>query len=193
MRWARTASLSVRTSGQGQNAVEAALIQDCVRYQLTKAHGVVSVVLPIGGRDHQATVDPVELRLRHSADEGRAGHPRLRTATSADRALCRDGRKPSTWYAAGYRRGGERHRGLLVVKSDKGAASRSATSAASVSCPTHARADLNSTAKAKLGIVMSRYGQNALEVISSQGKDRREIGPGLPKASACTPFMTAPN
>ena len=55
-------------------------IQDWyVRYQLTKAHGVAEVA-SIGGfvQTYQVTVDPVKLRsLRHPADEGVAGDPRL--------------------------------------------------------------------------------------------------------------------
>ena len=72
--------------GAKRTLAELRTIQDWfLRYQLTKAPGVAEVA-SVGGfvQQYQVIVDPAQAaRLRHPAGEGRAGDPRLATATSA--------------------------------------------------------------------------------------------------------------
>ncbi|ABD68165.1 Heavy metal efflux pump CzcA [Rhodoferax ferrireducens T118] len=157
-------------------------IQDWyVRYQLTKAHGVAEVA-SVGGfvQTYQVTVDPVKLRAY--------GIPLMKVAQ-----VIRDSNRDvggravemaETEYMVrgkGYLRGkGDIE--LLVVKSDKGTPVLIRDIARVELTPDERRGltELNGEGEVVSGIAMSRYGQNALEVISNLKAKIAEIGPGLP-------------
>ena len=157
-------------------------IQDWyLRYQLTKAHGVAEVA-SIGGfvQTYQVTVDPVKLRAY--------GIPLMKVA-QAIRDSNRDvgGRAiemAETEYMVrgkGYLRGkGDIE--MLVVKSDKGTPVLIRDIARVELTPDERRGvtELNGDGEVVSGIVMARYGQNALEVISNIKEKIAEVAPGLP-------------
>lgn len=158
-------------------------IQDWyVRYQLTKAHGVAEVA-SVGGfvQTYQVTVDPVKLRAY--------GIPLMKVAQ-----VIRDSNRDvggravemaETEYMVrgkGYLRG-KSDLELLVVKSEKGTPVLIRDIARVELVPDERRGltELNGEGEVVSGIVMSRYGQNALEVISNVKAKIAEIGPGLPE------------
>ncbi len=158
-------------------------IQDWyVRYQLAKAHGVAEVS-SIGGfvQTYQVTVDPVKLRAY--------GIP-LMKVTQVIRDSNRDvgGRAiemAETEYMVrgkGYLRGkGDIE--MLVVKSDKGTPVLIRDIARVELVPDERRGltELNGEGEVVSGIVMARYGQNALEVIHNIKQKITEISAGLPE------------
>ena len=158
-------------------------IQDWfVRYQLTKAHGV-SEVASIGGfvQTYQVTVDPVKLRSY--------GIPLMKVGQ-----VIRDSNRDvggravemaETEYMVrgkGYLRG-KSDIEMLVVKSDKGTPVLIRDIGRVELMPDERRgvSELNGEGEVVSGIAMSRYGQNALEVIHNLKAKIAEIGPGLPE------------
>ncbi|MDO8788444.1 MAG: efflux RND transporter permease subunit [Sulfuritalea sp.] len=164
-------------------------IQDWyLRYQLTKAHGVAEVA-SIGGfvQTYQVTVDPVKLRAY--------GIPLMKVA-QAIRDSNRDvgGRAiemAETEYMVrgkGYLRGkGDIE--MLVVKSDKGTPVLIRDVARVELAPDERRGltELNGEGEVVSGIVMARYGQNALEVIHNIKEKIAEVAPGLPPGVSIEP------
>ncbi len=157
-------------------------IQDWyVRYQLSKAHGVAEVA-SIGGfvQTYQVTVDPNKLRAY--------GIPLMKVA-QAIRDSNRDvgGRvveMAETEYMVrgrGYLRGKD-DIDMLVVKSDKGTPVLIRDIARVELAPDERRGltELNGEGEVVSGIVMARYGQNALEVIHNVKEKIAEISAGLP-------------
>ncbi|MFT3847365.1 MAG: efflux RND transporter permease subunit [Propionivibrio sp.] len=157
-------------------------IQDWfVRYQLSKAHGVAEVA-SIGGfvQTYQVTVDPVKLRAY--------GIPLMKVGQ-----VIRDSNRDvggravemaETEYMVrgkGYLRDRSDIENL-VVKSDKGTPVLIRDIARVEFVPDERRgvAELNGEGEVVSGIAMSRYGQNALEVIGNIKDKIAEIGPGLP-------------
>ena len=158
-------------------------IQDWfVRYQLAKAHGVAEVA-SIGGfvQTYQVTVDPVKLRAY--------GIPLMKVAQ-----VIRDSNRDvggrvvemaETEYMVrgkGYLRGkGDIE--MLVVKSEKGTPVLIRDIARVELAPDERRGltELNGEGEVVSGIVMSRYGQNALEVIHNVKDKIAEISSGLPE------------
>ncbi len=157
-------------------------IQDWyLRYQLTKAHGVAEVA-SIGGfvQTYQVTVDPVKLRAY--------GIPLMKVAQ-----VIRDSNRDvggrvvemaETEYMVrgrGYLRGMSDLE-LLVVKSEKGTPVLIRDIARVELGPDERRGltELNGEGEVVSGIVMARYGQNALEVISNIKQKIGEVSAGLP-------------
>jgi len=157
-------------------------IQDWfVRYQLTKAHGVAEVA-SVGGfvQTYQVTVDPVKLRSY--------GIPLMKVGQ-----VIRDSNRDvggravemaETEYMVrgkGYLRGKEDIE-LLVVKSEKGTPVLIRDIGRVELVPDERRGvtELNGEGEVVSGIAMSRYGENALEVIHNVKEKIAEIGPGLP-------------
>jgi Cu(I)/Ag(I) efflux system membrane protein CusA/SilA len=158
-------------------------IQDWyLRYQLTKAQGVAEVA-SIGGfvQTYQVTVDPVKLRAY--------GIPLMKVAQ-----VIRDSNRDvggrvvemaETEYMVrgkGYLRGkGDIE--LLVVKSEKGTPVLIRDIARVELAPDERRGltELNGEGEVVSGIVMARYGQNALEVISNIKEKIVEVSAGLPE------------
>jgi Cu(I)/Ag(I) efflux system membrane protein CusA/SilA len=152
-----------------------------IRYQLTKAQGVAEVA-SLGGfvQSYQVTVDPVKLRAY--------GIP-LSRVTQVVRDSNRDvgGRvveMAETEYMVrgrGYLRGrGDLEN--LVLKADKGTPVLIRDVARVEMVPEERRgvAELNGEGEVVSGIVMARYGQNALDVIGSVKEKIAEISAGLP-------------
>jgi len=158
-------------------------IQDWyVRYQLTKAHGVAEVA-SVGGfvQTYQVTVDPVKLRA--------FGIPLMKVA-QVIRDSNRDvgGRAVEMAETEYMVRGKGYLRGIsdiemLVVKADKGIPVLVRDIGRVELTPDERRGvtELNGEGEVVSGIAMSRYGQNALEVIANLKNKIREIGPGLPQ------------
>ncbi len=158
-------------------------IQDWyVRYQLTKAHGVAEVA-SIGGfvQTYQVTVDPLKLRSY--------GIP-LMKVSQVIRDSNRDvgGRvveMAETEYMVrgkGYLRG-KADIEMLVVKSEGGTPVLIRDIARVEMAPDERRgvSELNGEGEVVSGIVMSRFGQNALEVIHNIKLKVQEISVGLPE------------
>jgi len=158
-------------------------IQDWfVRYQLTKAHGVAEVA-SVGGfvQTYQVTVDPVKLRSY--------GVPLMKVAQ-----VIRDSNRDvggrvvemaETEYMVrgkGYLRGATDIENL-VVKSEKGTPVLIRDIARVELAPDERRGltELNGEGEVVSGIVMARYGQNALEVIHNIKEKITEISSGLPQ------------
>jgi len=158
-------------------------IQDWfVRYQLTKAHGVAEVA-SIGGfvQTYQVTVDPVKLRSY--------GVPLMKVAQ-----VIRDSNRDvggrvvemaETEYMVrgkGYLRGAADIENL-VVKSENGTPVLIRDIARVELAPDERRGltELNGEGEVVSGIVMARYGQNALEVIHNIKEKITEISSGLPE------------
>ena len=168
---------------KSKTLAELRAIQDWyVRYQLTKAPGVAEVA-SIGGfvQTYQVTVDPLKLRS--------FGIP-LSKVTQVIRESNRDvgGRvveMAETEYMVrgkGYLRGkGDLE--ALVVKADKGTPVLVRDIARVELAPDERRglSELNGEGEVVSGIAMSRYGQNALEVIHNLKTRIGEISAGLPE------------
>jgi Cu(I)/Ag(I) efflux system membrane protein CusA/SilA len=158
-------------------------IQDWyVRYQLTKAQGVAEVA-SVGGfvQSYQVTVDPVKLRAY--------GIP-MSKVSQVIRDSNRDvgGRvveMAETEYMVrgkGYLRGKEDIE-ALAVKSAKGTPVLIRDIARVELVPDERRgvAELNGEGEVVSGIAMSRFGQNALDVIHNLKSKVSEISAGLPE------------
>ncbi|MBI3480886.1 MAG: efflux RND transporter permease subunit, partial [Nitrosomonadales bacterium] len=169
--------------GVNKTLAELRTIQDWfLRYQLTKAHGVAEVA-SVGGfvQVYQVTVDPVKLRAY--------GIP-LMKVTQVIRDSNRDvgGRvveMAETEYMVrgrGYLRGAADLENL-VVKSEMGTPVLIRDIARVELGPDERRGltELNGEGEVVSGIVMARFGQNALEVISNVKAKIAEIAPGLPE------------
>ncbi|MDK9703034.1 MAG: CusA/CzcA family heavy metal efflux RND transporter [Sulfuritalea sp.] len=169
-----------------KSLAELRTIQDWfIRYQLTKAPGVAEVA-SIGGfvQQYQVVVDPVKLRAYGIA---------LPTVAKAIRESNRDvgGRvveMAETEYMVrgrGYLRGSTDIENL-VVKATVGQGGGTPVLIRDIARvelgPDERRGitELNGEGEVVSGIAMSRYGQNALEVISNIKQKLAEIAPGLP-------------
>jgi copper/silver efflux system protein len=168
--------------GANRTLAELRTIQDWyVRYQLTKAQGVAEVA-SIGGfvQQYQVTVDPIKLRAY--------GVP-LSRVTQVIRDSNRDvgGRvveMAETEYMVrgmGYLRG-RSDLESLVVKAERGTPVLLRDIARVELGPDERRGltELNGEGEVVSAIVMSRYGQNALDVIRNIKAKIAEIAPGLP-------------
>jgi Cu(I)/Ag(I) efflux system membrane protein CusA/SilA len=157
-------------------------IQDWfVRYQLTKAQGVAEVA-SVGGfvKQYQVVVDPRKLQsygvpLNRLADVIRASNRDVggRVIEMAETEFVVRGR--------GYLRGVADIENL-VVKADKGVPVLVRDVAKVELGPDERRgiAELNGEGEVVAGIVVARYGQNALDVIHNVKAKVAEIASGLP-------------
>ena len=158
-------------------------IQDWyLRYQLTKAHGVAEVA-SVGGfvKQYQVVLDPRKLQAYGIS-------PSRITQVIRDSNRDVGGRvieMTETEYMVrgkGYLRGiGDLE--TLVVKADKGVPVLLKDLARVELAPDERRGftELNGEGEVVAGIAMSRYGQNALEVIQNIKEKLTEIAPGLPQ------------
>jgi copper/silver efflux system protein len=164
------------------NLAELRTMQDWyLRYQLTKAHGVAEVA-SIGGfvQQYQVTIDPVRLRAYNIP---------LSKVSQVIRDSNRDvgGRvveMAETEYMVrgkGYLRG-KADIENLVVKAERGTPVLLRDIARVELGPDERRGltELNGEGEVVSGIVMARYGQNALEVIRNVKDKIAEISAGLP-------------
>ncbi len=159
-----------------------------LRYQLTKAHGVAEVA-SIGGfvQQYQVVVDPARLRAY--------GIP-LEAVATAIRNSNRDvgGRvveMAETEYMVrghGYLRGAEDIENL-VLRAEGGTPVRVRDVARVELGPDERRgiAELNGEGEVVSGIVVARFGENALKVIDSVKERIEELKPGLPEGVEIVP------
>jgi len=159
-----------------------------LRYQLTKAHGV-SEVASIGGyvQQYQVVVDPARLRAY--------GIP-LEAVSAAIKGSNRDvgGRvveMAETEYMVrghGYLRGVEDIENL-VLRAEGGTPVRVRDVARVELGPDERRgiAELNGEGEVVSGIVVARFGENALAVIDSVKERIEELKPGLPEGVEIVP------
>ena len=169
--------------GKNRTLAELRTIQDWyVRYQLTKAPGVAEVA-SLGGfvQTYQVTVDPLKLRT--------FGIP-LSKVSQVIRDSNRDvgGRVVEMAETEFMVRGKGYLRGrsdieALVVKSDGGTPVLIRDIARVEMAPDERRglSELNGEGEVVSGIAMSRFGQNALEVIHNLKAKVTEISAGLPE------------
>ncbi|MBI5657999.1 MAG: efflux RND transporter permease subunit [Nitrosomonadales bacterium] len=168
--------------GANRTLAELRAIQDWfLRYQLTKAHGV-SEVASVGGfvQQYQVTADPVKLRaygiplnkvVQVIRDSNRDVGGRVVEMAEAEYMV----------RGRGYLRGADDIKNL-VVKSERGTPVLIRDIARVEIGPDERRGltELNGEGEVVSGIVMARYGQNALEVIENIKNKIAEIAPGLP-------------
>jgi Cu(I)/Ag(I) efflux system membrane protein CusA/SilA len=152
-----------------------------VRYQLTKATGVAEVA-SVGGfvRTYQVTVDPRRLQAYGVALRQVSDAIRMSNHDSGGRSV----ELAETEYmirGRGYLRGVEDLEGI-VVRSVAGTPVRVRDLGRVEIAPDERRgiAELNGEGEVVAGIVMARFGQNALAVIASVKSRIAEIGAGLP-------------
>src|SRR5450631_1132897 len=168
---------------KNKTLAELRTIQDWyVRYQLTKARGVAEVA-SIGGfvQTYQVTVDPLKLRSYGIA---------LSKVSQVIRDSNRDvgGRVVEMAESEFMVRGKGYLRGkadieMLVVKSEGGTPVLIRDIARVEMAPDERRglSELNGEGEVVSGIAMSRFGQNALEVIHNLKAKVAEISAGLPE------------
>jgi Cu(I)/Ag(I) efflux system membrane protein CusA/SilA len=169
--------------GAERSLAELRAIQDWfVRYQLTKARGV-SEIASVGGfvKTYQVTVDPQKLQaygipLRQVSDVIRMSNQDVggRVIEMAETEYIIRGR--------GYLKGlGDLER--LVIKAAAGAPVFLRDIARVELVPDERRgiAELNGEGEVVGGIVVARYGQNALDVIQNLKRKIVEISSGLPE------------
>ena len=169
-------------------------IQDWfVRYQLTKAQGVAEVA-SVGGfvKQYQVVVDPRKLQaygiaLNKVAEVIRSSNRDVggRVIELAETEFVVRGR--------GYLRGVSDIENL-VVKADKGVPVLIRDVAKVELGPDERRGitELNGDGEVVAGIVVARYGQNALDVIHNVKARVAEISPACRRACRCRRCMTAP-
>lgn len=158
-------------------------IQDWyLRYQLTKAHGVAEVA-SVGGfvKQYQVVLDPRKLQAYGIS-------PSRITQVIRDSNRDVGGRVVEMTETEYMVRGKGYLRGIgdletLVVKADKGTPVLLRDIARVELAPDERRGftELNGEGEVVAGIAMSRYGQNALEVIQNIKDKLAEIAPGLPQ------------
>jgi Cu(I)/Ag(I) efflux system membrane protein CusA/SilA len=175
--------------GKDQSLADLRSLQDWyVRYQLTKAGGVAEVA-SVGGfvKEYQVTVDPYRLAAY--------GVP-LERLIQVIRESNRDvgGRviemadKEYMVRGLGYLHGiGDIEN--LVLKNDGGTPVQVRDVARVELVPAERRgvAELNGEGEVASGIVMARFGQNALDVIRNVKAKIREIAAGLPAGTSIVP------
>jgi Cu(I)/Ag(I) efflux system membrane protein CusA/SilA len=176
-------------TGKNLSLAETRSLQDWyVRYQLTKAGGV-SEVASVGGfvREYQVTVDPHRL-----ATFGLALDDVSRVIRESNRdvggRVVEMAEKEYMVRGRGYLRGAD-DIANLVLKSEAGTPVRVADVGRVELVPAERRgiAELNGEGEVASGIVMARFGQNALDVIANVKAKIAEIAPGLPKGAEIVP------
>ncbi|CAD5375183.1 copper/silver efflux system, membrane component [Rubrivivax sp. A210] len=167
---------------KNKTLAELRTIQDWyVRYQLTKAHGVAEVA-SIGGfvQTYQVTVDPLKLRS-FGISLAKVGQVIRDSNRDVGGRVVEMAETEYMVRGKGYLRGsGDIEQ--LVVKNDRGTSVLIRDIARVELAPDERRGltELNGEGEVVSGIAMSRYGQNALEVISNIKAKITEITAGLP-------------
>ena len=159
-----------------------------VRYQLTKAGGV-SEVASVGGyvKEYQVTVDPHRLASYGIPLEALSRVIRESNRDVGGRVV-EMAEKEYMVRGLGYLQGAADIENL-VLKSDRGTPIRIADVARVeiVAAERRGLADLNGEGEVASGIVMARYGQNALDVIANIKQKIEELKPGLPAGTEVVP------
>ena len=170
---------------KNKTLAELRTIQDWyLRYQLSKAHGV-SEVASIGGfvQTYQVTVDPVRLRA-YAIPLGKVAQAIRESNRDVGARAIEMSESEYMVRGKGYLRDASDIE-MLVLKTDgnkKGTPVLVRDVARVEMVPDERRGitELNGEGEVVSGIVMARYGQNALEVISNIKEKIREVASGLP-------------
>ncbi|MBD5803240.1 CusA/CzcA family heavy metal efflux RND transporter [Aromatoleum evansii] len=176
-------------TGKNLSLAETRSLQDWyVRYQLTKAGGV-SEVASIGGfvREYQVTVDPHRLATFGLALDEVSKVIRDSNRDVGGRVI-EMAEKEFMIRGRGYLRGVQDIE-ALVLKTVGGTPVRIVDVARVELVPAERRgiAELNGEGEVASGIVMARFGQNALDVIANVKAKIAEITPGLPEGTEIVP------
>ncbi|TVT56528.1 MAG: efflux RND transporter permease subunit [Azoarcus sp. PHD] len=176
-------------TGKNMSLADTRSLQDWyLRYQLTQAEGV-SEVASVGGfvREYQVTVDPHRLATFGIAlDE--VGKVISASNRDVGGRVIEMAEKEYMVRGRGYLRGVEDIENL-VLKSTGGTAVTVADIGRVELVPAERRgiAELNGEGEVASGIVMARFGQNALDVIASVKAKLAELAPGLPEGVEIIP------
>lgn len=176
-------------TGKNQSLADLRSLQDWyVRYQLTKAGGVAEVA-SVGGfvKEYQVTVDPYRL-----ASYGIPLEQVSRVIRESNRdvggRVVEMSEKEYMVRGLGYLHGVEDIE-TLVLKSDRGTPVlvRDVAKVELVPAGRRGIAELNGQGEVASGIVMARFGQNALDVIANVKEKIKEICAGLPAGTEIVP------
>ncbi len=175
--------------GKDKDLGEMRSLQDWyVRYQLSQAHGV-SEVASIGGfvKEFQVVVDPHRLASYGIALE-QVGMVIGASNRDVGGRVIELAEKEYMVRGRGYLRGIEDIE-ALVLGNDRGTPVRVSDVARVELVPAGRRgiAELNGEGEVASGIVMARFGENALDVIANVKDKIAEISPGLPNGVEIVP------
>ena len=176
-------------TGKNMSLADTRSLQDWyLRYQLTQAEGV-SEVASVGGfvREYQVTVDPHRLATFGIAlDE--VGKVISASNRDVGGRVIEMAEKEYMVRGRGYLRGAEDIENL-VLKSVGGTAVTVSDIGRVELVPAERRgiAELNGEGEVASGIVMARFGENALDVIANVKAKIAEIAPGLPAGAEIVP------
>lgn len=175
--------------GKNQSLADLRSLQDWyVRYQLTKAGGVAEVA-SVGGfvKEYQVTVDPHRLASYGISLEQVSRVIRDSNRDVGGRAV-EIAEKEYMVRGLGYLKGVQDIENL-VLKAERGTPILVRDIARVELVPAGRRgiAELNGQGEVASGIVMSRFGQNALDVIANVKEKIKEIAAGLPDGTEIVP------
>jgi Cu(I)/Ag(I) efflux system membrane protein CusA/SilA len=175
--------------GKNQSLADLRSLQDWyVRYQLTKAGGVAEVA-SVGGfvKEYQVTVDPHRL-ASYGIPLERVSQVIHESNRDVGGRVVEMAGKEYMVRGLGYLRGVEDIENL-VLKNDRGTPVLISDVGRVEVVPAERRGltELNGTGEVVSGIVMARFGQNALDVIANVKAKLKEITAGLPPGTEIVP------
>jgi len=176
-------------TGQNQSLGDLRSVQDWyVRYQLTKAGGVAEVA-SVGGfvKEYQVTVDPHRLAT-YGIPLARLSQVIRESNRDVGGRVVELSEKEFMVRGLGYLKGIDDIE-MLVLKSDGGTPVlvRDVARVELVPAGRRGITELNGQGEVASGIVMARFGQNALDVIANVKAKIKELKPGLPQGVEVVP------
>jgi Cu(I)/Ag(I) efflux system membrane protein CusA/SilA len=175
--------------GKNQSLADLRSLQDWyVRYQLTKASGVAEVA-SVGGfvKEYQVTVDPHRLAT-YGIPLERLSQVIRESNRDVGGRVVEMAEKEYMVRGLGYLRDVEDIENL-VLKNDRGTPvlMRDVARVELVPAERRGLTELNGEGEVASGIVMARFGQNALDVIANVKAKLKEITAGLPAGTSIVP------
>ncbi|MGO9443741.1 MAG: efflux RND transporter permease subunit [Thiobacillaceae bacterium] len=175
--------------GKNQSLADLRSLQDWyVRYQLTKAGGVAEVA-SVGGfvKEYQVTVDPHRLAT-YGIPLERVSQVIRESNRDVGGRVVEMAEKEYMVRGLGYLRGVEDIEDL-VLKNDRGTPvlMRDVARVELVPAERRGLTELNGEGEVASGIVVARFGQNALDVIANVKDKLKEITAGLPAGTRIVP------
>ena len=176
-------------TGKDQSLADLRSVQDWyVRYQLTKAGGVAEVA-SVGGfvKEYQVTVDPHRLAT-FGIPLARVSQVIRESNKDVGGRVVEMAEKEFMVRGLGYLNGVEDIENL-VLKADGGTPVlvRDVARVELVPASRRGITELNGEGEVASGIVMARFGQNALDVIANVKEKIEELKPGLPAGTKIVP------
>jgi Cu(I)/Ag(I) efflux system membrane protein CusA/SilA len=176
-------------TGKDQSLADLRSVQDWyVRYQLTKAGGVAEVA-SVGGfvKEYQVTVDPHRLAT-FGIPLARVSQVIRESNKDVGGRVVEMAEKEFMVRGLGYLNGVEDIENL-VLKADGGTPVlvRDVARVELVPASRRGITELNGEGEVASGIVMARFGQNALDVIANVKEKIEELKPGLPAGTEIVP------